>query len=332
MVRFTSSRTELLRSAAYQARLAPSVHNTQPWVFVVTADALEIHADRKRQLAVLDPDGRQLLISCGCALFNARAALAAHGYRAIVERFPEQDRPDLVARITLPAEPSEELPIAVLNDFIISRQTNRRRYLDEPVPPAVVSQLLTAAQQENAMLVEVQQAEHRLAVARLTQHADTLENADPAYRAELRAWTHDDPSRPDGVPAMAVPHVTGHSHDDIPIRDFDTRGTGLLPTETRSHLEQCLLILGTAVDDKLSWLQVGQALERIWLEATRQGYVASLFTQVIEIPYVRQRLRTELSLTLRPHILMRIGKAAQTSASMRRRLQDVLVDNTVSRD
>ena len=65
-----------------RATLAPSVHNTQPWRFVLSPDALEIHADRSRQLRVLDPRGRQMTLSCGCALFNARASLAAAGYDA----------------------------------------------------------------------------------------------------------------------------------------------------------------------------------------------------------------------------------------------------------
>ena len=327
MVRSTTSRTELLREAAAQALLAPSVHNTQPWRFAVTADALEIHADRSRQLRVLDPSGRQLIISCGCAVFNARVALAARGYEAAVDRFPDPARPDLVARIPLPAEPVELVPIGALDSYIISRQTNRRRYADEPVAAELVYQLINSVQAEQASLFPVKSMDHRLAIARLSQEADTLENADPAYRAELRAWTSDDPRRKDGVPAMAVPHVTGNAHDDIPIRDFDTRGMGWLPTETRSRLEQCLFILGTPSDDRASWLRAGEALERLWLEATREGYVASLFTQVIEIPYVRERLRVELGLTMRPHVLLRIGRAPRTPASMRRRLQDVLIDD-----
>ena len=70
-------RGQTLRRAAVRATLAPSIHNTQPWRFVLSADALEIHADRSRQLRVLDPRGRQMTISCGCALFNARASMAA---------------------------------------------------------------------------------------------------------------------------------------------------------------------------------------------------------------------------------------------------------------
>jgi len=90
-----------LRRAAAQATLAASVHNTQPWRLVVAAGTLEIHADWTRKLSVLDPSGRQLLISCGCALFNARVALAAAGYQADVERFPDPSRPDLLARLSL---------------------------------------------------------------------------------------------------------------------------------------------------------------------------------------------------------------------------------------
>jgi hypothetical protein len=334
MVDSVASGTEWLREAAVQARLAPSVHNTQPWRFVLRRDGLEIHSDPARRLTVSDPTGRQMIISCGCAVFNARVALAARGYDAGVERFPEPERPDLLARITVSdwgaASASTASPIGALNRCIISRQTNRRRFAEETVRPGLVFQLIESVRKEDAALFEVKDPSHRVAVARLSQEADRLENADPAYRAELRAWTSDDPQRPDGVAAVTVPHVTGKSIDDIPIRDFDTRGTGSLPPETHSHLQQSLFILGTSADDRLSWLRAGEALERLWLEATQQGYVASLFTQVIEVPYVRDRLRAELGLSMYPHIMLRMGKAPVTSSSMRRRLPDILVDTTAT--
>jgi hypothetical protein len=330
-----ASGIESLREAAAQARLAPSVHNTQPWRFVLTRDGLEIHSDPRRRLQVLDPTGRQMTISCGCAVFNARVALAARGYHARVDRFPEPSRSNLLARIVLmegsgAASPIAASEVGALNSCIISRQTNRRRYADETVLPEVVSRLIESVRKEDAALFEVTHLSHRVAVARLSQEADRLENADPAYRAELRAWTSDDPRRPDGVPAVAVPHVTGKANDDLPIRDFDTRGTGSLPPETGSHLHQSLFVLGTSADDRLSWLRAGEALERLWLETTQQGYVASLFTQVIEVPYVRDRLRAELGLSMYPQIMLRMGKAPVTSSSMRRRLPDILVDTTAA--
>jgi nitroreductase len=330
MTHCVETRTELLRRAALQARLAPSVHNTQPWRFDITDDALEIHSDPHRQLPVLDPTGRQLLISCGCAVFNARVALAAQGYQPVVERFPDRHRPNLVARIAVGGHPDAAPSIGPLDQYVISRQTNRRRFTDEIVSPELVAHLIEVVSAEQAILVEVQDLQHRIAVARLSQEADRLQNGDPAYRAELRAWTTDDPTRPDGVPALAVPRVTGQSQDDLPLRDFDTRGTGSLPPETRSQLGQSLFTVATVNDDQLAWLQAGEALERLWLEITRSGYVASLFTQVIEVPYIRQQLRIELGLAGYPHVLVRVGKAALTPASMRRRLQDVVIDRTTA--
>ncbi len=315
---------QALRRAAVHATLAPSVHNTQPWRFVIGHDALEIHADRSRRLRVLDPTGRQLLVSCGCALFNARVALAAAGYDAVVERFPDPAKLGLLARITVPDAPVERLPLGALDAVIELRQSNRRRFADDQVPPDVVDDLVAAAAAEDARLFPVTEPEHRLAVARLSQQADRAEIADPAYRAELRAWTSDDPHRRDGVPAMAVPHVDAGAHDDVPIRDFDTQGAGWLPVETRSSMNQCLLLLGTPTDRPAAWLRAGEALEHVLLEVTRRGYAASLFTQVIELPGTRALLRSELGLDMHPHILLRVGRAPKTPASRRRRLVDVV--------
>jgi hypothetical protein len=313
-----------LRRAAVRATLAPSVHNTQPWRFVIRKGVLEMHADWTRKLQVLDPSGRQLLISCGCALFNARVALAAAGYDATVDRSPDPTQTGAVAVVSLPMQPVDSLPLRRLDAVIELRQSNRRRFADEPVPRDLVETLVAAAAAEDAQLIEIAKPEHRLATARLSQEADQEENANPAYRAELRAWTSADASRRDGVAATTVPHVDGGSGDDIPIRDFDTHGLGWLPTKTHSSLNQCLLLLGTVQDEPPGWLRAGEALERVLLEATLRGYVASLFTQVIEVPRTRQLLRRELGAAINPYVLLRVGRAPKTPASRRRRVADVL--------
>jgi hypothetical protein len=317
---------QAFRHAIAHAILAPSVHNTQPWRFVIIGKTLEIYADGSRRLRVLDPTGRQMLISCGCALFNTRVALAASGYDAIVKRFPQPDQPDLLARLTV-GEPADRwLPLASLDAMIEPRHTNRRRFASDPVPPEVVQGLIDAAAAEGAQLYETTDSEQRYWVARLSQEADREQNANPAYRAELRAWTTDDPMRRDGVPSLAVPHVDARAGDDVPIRDFDTHGTGWLPVETHSSMDQYLLLLGTLADRPEAWLRAGEALEHVLLEATRQGYAASPLTQVVEIPVTRERLRTELRLEMHPHILMRVGRAPKTPASRRRRFEDVVVE------
>jgi nitroreductase len=319
------TRNAALRRTAVRATRAPSVHNTQPWRFVLGPDVLEIHADMSRQLMVLDPWARQLLLSCGCAVFNARAALASSGLTTTVERFPDPTRPDLVARFRAVADRPIDEELAQLDAMIEIRRTNRRYFDDEPVPASVVDVLSAAAQAEGAQLFPIVRTEHRSAVARLSQLADRLETADPAYRAELRAWTTDDPARVDGVPAYAVSSVNGPAHDDIPIRDFDTAGT--VRSATTSSRPDCLLLLGTNADNPSAWERAGEALERVLLEVTRLGYTSSPLTQIIEIPRTRGMLRDELGLSMFPHVLLRVGRAPETPLTRRRRLVDVLTEH-----
>src|SRR3954471_16922759 len=86
-----------LEDAVDHGRLATSVHNTQPWSFALFSDRLELPADRSRQPAVLDPDGRELALSVGAALLNVRAGLAAGHGAVTVDRPAGADDPDLLA-------------------------------------------------------------------------------------------------------------------------------------------------------------------------------------------------------------------------------------------
>jgi hypothetical protein len=303
--------------------MAPSVHNTQPWRMTLNAAGMSLYADRTRQLSILDPSSRQLTISCGCALFNARVSLAAAGYGTFVERFPSPLDSSLLAVLTAVEGTHVDVDLAELDASIEKRHTNRRRFEDEPVDERDMDAISMAVAAEGAQLVSIHNIEQRLAVVKLTQHADEIENLNPSYQAELRAWTTDDPGRVDGVPGSVVPSA-GPSHDDVPIRHFSDQLSGRLPNETHSSRNQTLALLCTDTDHPQDWLRAGEAMERALLEITRRGYVASPLTQVTEVPATRTALRAELGLSGFPHVLLRVGRAPATPATRRRRLVDVL--------
>src|SRR5918912_3713151 len=95
----TGNASEKLRFILKYAVLAPSGHNTQPWIFRINQnDTVELYADRTRALAVVDPDDRELVISCGAALFHLRLAIRHFGYTDITELFPHSEDKDLLAR------------------------------------------------------------------------------------------------------------------------------------------------------------------------------------------------------------------------------------------
>ena len=79
---------------------APSVHNTQPWRFTADGDQISLYADAGRQLMAADPDGREMMISCGAALFTARLALRSLGYIPQTSVLPDPGRPLLAARVS----------------------------------------------------------------------------------------------------------------------------------------------------------------------------------------------------------------------------------------
>lgn len=247
MAVYALSREAKLRVAVDQASRAPSIHNTQPWRFVLTHDRLDVFSDPRRQLPVLDPTGRQMVISVGCALLNARVSLASAEVPTWVNRLPDPNRPDLLATIDFSGSGAVDHRLALLAPMINLRQTNRRRFEDFLVPAEVIETLISTAGSEGARLHELVDADDRQSLARLTQQADTQQIVDPAYRAELRAWTTNDPGRRDGVRAAVVPHVDGASGDEVPIRDFDTQGAGgSRPRRSRPPVNACWCSAPTA--------------------------------------------------------------------------------------
>ena len=92
-----------LRRLVAAATAAPSLHNSQPWRFVLHPDRVELHADPGRLLPVADPMGRELHISCGAALFNLKVAMRARGRHARPRLLPSPD--DRRHLATLPVGP-----------------------------------------------------------------------------------------------------------------------------------------------------------------------------------------------------------------------------------
>ncbi|MDQ2875014.1 MAG: hypothetical protein M3Y33_09580, partial [Actinomycetota bacterium] len=88
-----------MTSLVAAAGRAPSLHNSQPWRFRVRGDVVELHADPGRALRQVDPEGRELVISCGAALFGLRLGLRRLGYVPRVELRPDPGQPGLLARV-----------------------------------------------------------------------------------------------------------------------------------------------------------------------------------------------------------------------------------------
>ncbi|WP_216361806.1 nitroreductase [Pseudonocardia sp. N23] len=317
-----TTRTQLL-DVIHVAGLAPSLHNTQPWRFHVTPDRLELWADRSRQLHVADPDGRELRIACGAALFNLRLALLGVGVRPLVSVVPDPDRPDLIAVVrrggTRPASPQ----VKELLRAVPLRRTNRRPFADAEVATSARYELRRAAIEEGAWLDLVTDPDIRVELSGLAREAHDLQVSDPEFVAELDAWTGHVAERRDGVPARSGGPLPPPNSTWV-FRDF-TKGSGA--TGRIYEAEPLIGVLSVHGDGPRQDVRAGEALERVLLTATVHGLAASFLSQLVEVPGARDRVRQLTSGTRPPQVVMRIGHGWPVAATPRRPLDEILVED-----
>jgi hypothetical protein len=309
------------------ATRAPSVHNTQPWRFTACGDRLEVHRDRERALPVLDPTGRQQVISCGVAAEFAAVALRASGFEAHVEVLPSAD-PDHLATVRA-GGPCEAGPEDVaLAAAIERRHTERAPFLPRAVPDGVVGRFRADAGRLGVWVKEVTGTEEEVATAFLVSRAEELERSEPEYLAELERWLRTDPAAVDGIPVGAVPEEDPATRpSNWLVRDFvaGSRTPHRFlpagdPAAPPPEVERpTVVLLGTDGDDGTAWLLAGRALGRLLLTATTEGLAASPLTQALDWPVTRTRMRARLSLIGYPQMLLRMGYPSTRGGAVSRR-------------
>ena len=91
--------TEIIAKAIHLACRAPSLHNSQPWRWIVGEAAVDLFADHERVVRSADRTGREAIISCGAALDHFRIAMAAAGWKTNVDPFPNPSDRDHLASL-----------------------------------------------------------------------------------------------------------------------------------------------------------------------------------------------------------------------------------------
>jgi nitroreductase len=314
--------TAVVTSAVELACHAPSLHNTQPWRWLVKGATVELFVDRSRMVTSTDESGRDAIISCGAALDHLRVAMAALGWDTHLDRFPNPNNLDHLVS-------ADFTPMAYVGrarreraNAITLRRTDRRPFRAPTDWPSLQPLLGNCVDQDSVGL-DVLSDDARPRLAEATRLSESLRRYDDSYQHELSWWTA--PFREnDGIPQAAL------------VSEAEARGVGVnreFPTgagaEHASRRDQAkIVLLSTADNTRGDALQCGEALSAVLLECTVAGLATCPITHATELEAGRAILRDLTGgRAVVPQILIRVGIAPSgpiPAPTPRRPLDEVL--------
>jgi nitroreductase len=268
------------------AILAASPHNTQPWLFKVTASSIELSIDMRRNVGALDPFLREEHIGMGCALENLMLAAAANGYQATATLLPgklgpipAEPGPQFLARVDLAAGKRDE---SELYDAIPRRHTNRGAFLPQnPIPPQLIDSLRSLASGDpNVRIFLFTSEADRKKIAEISSAANTEIYSDQEVDRGSQRWIRtrwgDVQKYRDGltIDAAGEPPITTGIAKMMPLAMLKwaaSRG----PKNRYSRLMMSAPLIGIlAVHDRYDrqdCLRAGRIWQRAHLLATARG-------------------------------------------------------------
>lgn len=296
--------TELITRTVELACRAPSLHNSQPWRWVLGRANVELFADPSRFVTGADSSGREAIISCGAVLDHFRVAMAAVGWDCHIDQFPNPNNLDHLASIYFAQLDSVAEARRDRAEAILKRRTDRRPFR-APKDWALFEPLLFSSYDHDLATVQVlpEDARNQLAVA--SGLAESLRRYDDHYHHELDWWT--EPARDsDGIPPTALVSESQARKVDVK-RQFPAKGYGERKSAgVQDHAE--ILLLTTPEDTRSDALNCGQVLSAVLLECVMAGMATCTVTHAAEVVASRDLLR-QLSDTpdAVPQVVVRVG-------------------------
>ncbi len=316
--------TDVLKAAVQLACRAPSLHNSQPWHWVAERAGLHLYLDRSRILYSTDKSGREAHISCGAVLDHLRVAMAAAGWTADVDRFPDPNNPDHLASVDF-----SQLSLVTDGqrrraDAILHRRTDRLPFA-APRNRESFESVLRDAATVGPVHLDVIADELRPELARASQLTESLRLYDSSYHTELYWWTgHFENS--DGIPSGSLVSSAENDRVDVgrtfPISPHHERRADL------GQDQSTVLVLSTDEDTRDDAFRCGEALSAVLLECTLAGMATCTLTHLTELWSSRNLISTLTGRAAMQQVLIRVGEAPVVGEASpmtpRRPLRDVL--------
>ena len=308
------------------ATLAANGHNTQPWLFRETSQAIAILPDFSRRTPVVDPDDHHLYVSLGCAIENLEIAARATGRSGAVVVEGEGG-----ATFTFSPQPGTADP-AILELFraIPVRQSTRSPYDGRAVSSGHLDRLSVSATVEGVDVVLITERPSIDHVRDLVIAGNDVQMADPAFIRELKDWLRFSPTaameKGDGLYAPAsgnppLPEWLGPIAFDLAFKPKSEAD------KYARHMDSSAGVAVFAARDEgpAGWIAVGRASQRFCLTATALGLKTAFVNQPVEVAELRDDMAALAGFgERRTDLVLRFGHAPEMPYSPRRAVEAVI--------
>jgi hypothetical protein len=295
--------TETIKDAVLLAGRAPSLHNSQPWRWILEGDHLQLFVKLDRVVRRTDRSGREALISGGVVLDHLRVAMSAAGWRATVDRFPNPN--NLLHLASIAFSPMDFVTDRHRRraDAILLRRTDRLPFA-APADWESFEPEFREAVNSDAVRLDVIADDLRPQLAQASQLTEALRLYDSSYHAELQWWTAAFEVS-DGIPHSSLVSAAENDRVDVgrtfPVTHHPERRAEV--DEDRSKI----LVLSTYDESHYSVLRCGEALSALLLDATMAGLATCTLTHITELPASRGVVAELIGRNTVPQVLIRAG-------------------------
>lgn len=289
------------------ARLAPSVHNAQPWNVKQSGDMLIISENKKRALQYSDPTGRQTAISLGIFAEACLIAMDSLGLKHLGLSLGKNN--DIVIKLAGGSikGPGNDQDAGALR----KRFTDRSVYKKARIRKDMIKQIQDSWSSGSVEIIAVEDRQIINRCAQLTRQGLSLALSSPDFREELSEYMVPSAKTPYGIPLSTLENGKVKS---LFVKQLIKTGRG---QKQQADLEykrwkssSIIVFVLSDGDSKEYWVESGRAYLRASLEIEKLGLQQATSAAVVEASDFHEDIEKMLGTQKRIQCMIRAGKGA----------------------
>lgn len=288
------------------AILAPSTHNSQPWLFKIENNSVKIYYDQNIKIPEADPKNRDLYISMGCMIENL---LIAASYFGIFENLVMVLKDNLIAEFYFQENEEKNKDLEYLVDTIPKRLNSRGLFESRQLSVKTQAEMMSLNKDGRIKIDFITDNEKIRKLASLTAEGLKLAYKKSSFRKEMSSWMQNSLSaKKIGLPgySLRMPFILSFIIPSL-VRFFDI--SPLLAKLNYKSMSSAPLVCILSSDESNPniWLEIGRLAERFMLQLNSEDIKTSIFVASIEMGELYKKVQEILGSSLTPQFLFCVG-------------------------